>query len=247
MIARPVLASASPLASLDGFPSLAQFIASDPDHTSLVFRRLDRLAARNLLYIQSELVELETLRDHKGEALLFESTLATPKAPPVRTFESFMNTSTRPADDTYQRDSIFGGHSAKLYSTNEDLVLLRVFEHSDRLTAFPEDRMPIFFMSGRSSNDMAYASQRGIARFVTIVSIILSVVLLFSAINTLFQHDEKLIVVGMYVILFASSVGLLTTAKKADIFAATAAYAAVLVVLVSGNLGSASCEASGQV
>lgn len=45
--------------SLDGFPSLAEFIASDPDHTSLVFRRFDKLAARNLLYLQSELAELE--------------------------------------------------------------------------------------------------------------------------------------------------------------------------------------------
>jgi hypothetical protein len=40
------------LVPLDGFPSLAAFIASDPDHTSLVFRRFDRLAARNLLYLQ---------------------------------------------------------------------------------------------------------------------------------------------------------------------------------------------------
>jgi hypothetical protein len=44
---------------LDGFPSLADFIASDHDRTSLVFKRFDKLAARNLLYLQSELAELE--------------------------------------------------------------------------------------------------------------------------------------------------------------------------------------------
>jgi hypothetical protein len=44
---------------LDGFPSLSEFVASDLDRTSLVFRRFDRLAARNLLYLQSELAELE--------------------------------------------------------------------------------------------------------------------------------------------------------------------------------------------
>jgi hypothetical protein len=44
---------------LNGFPSLSEFIASDHDRTSLVFRRFDRLAARNLLYLQSELAELE--------------------------------------------------------------------------------------------------------------------------------------------------------------------------------------------
>jgi hypothetical protein len=51
------------LAPLDGFPSLAAFIASDPDHTSLVFRRFDKLAARNLLYLQSELAELQAKQD----------------------------------------------------------------------------------------------------------------------------------------------------------------------------------------
>jgi hypothetical protein len=44
---------------LDGYPSLTEDIASDPDRTSLVFRRFDKLAVRNLLYLQSELVELE--------------------------------------------------------------------------------------------------------------------------------------------------------------------------------------------
>lgn len=41
------------------FPSLTEFIASDADHTSLVFKRFDKLAARNLLYLQSELAELQ--------------------------------------------------------------------------------------------------------------------------------------------------------------------------------------------
>jgi len=47
---------------LDGYPSLAKDIASDPDRTSLVFRRFDQLAVRNLLYLQSELVELEAMQ-----------------------------------------------------------------------------------------------------------------------------------------------------------------------------------------
>ena len=42
-----------------GFASLANFIASDPDRTTLVFKLFDELAARNLLYLQSELAELQ--------------------------------------------------------------------------------------------------------------------------------------------------------------------------------------------
>jgi hypothetical protein len=54
-----VEASVPTIRALDGFPSLAEFIASDADHTSLVFKRFDKLAARNLLYLQSELAELQ--------------------------------------------------------------------------------------------------------------------------------------------------------------------------------------------
>lgn len=43
--------------------------------------------------------------------------------------------------------------------------------------------------------------------------------------------------IAAFTVLFAVSVGLLTNAKRVEIFAATAAYAAVLVVFVSGDLG----------
>jgi hypothetical protein len=57
------LEHSSPLPPLDRFPSLASFIASDPDHTLLVFKRFDKLAARNLLYLQSELIALQAQQD----------------------------------------------------------------------------------------------------------------------------------------------------------------------------------------
>src|ERR1700709_2688145 len=46
-----------------GSPSLSAFITSDYDHSTFVFKRFDRISARNLLYLQSELAELETLQD----------------------------------------------------------------------------------------------------------------------------------------------------------------------------------------
>jgi hypothetical protein len=45
--------------SLDGYPPLTKFIASDHDRTTLVFKRFDSLVVRNLLYLQSELAELQ--------------------------------------------------------------------------------------------------------------------------------------------------------------------------------------------
>ncbi|KAH9908475.1 hypothetical protein F4778DRAFT_717352 [Xylariomycetidae sp. FL2044] len=48
---------------VSGFGSLADFIASDEDHSAAIYSRFDRLSARDLLYYQSDLAELQTLQD----------------------------------------------------------------------------------------------------------------------------------------------------------------------------------------
>ena len=47
----------------NGFASVAAFIARDPDNTTTIFRRFDRIAARNLLHLQSKLQKLEAELD----------------------------------------------------------------------------------------------------------------------------------------------------------------------------------------
>lgn len=42
---------------LEGFPSLSALLSSDPDLQ--VYRRFNRLATRNLLYLQAEILDLE--------------------------------------------------------------------------------------------------------------------------------------------------------------------------------------------
>ena len=44
---------------LVGFAEVASFQAEDKEHSSSIYRRYERLAARNLLYLQAELRELE--------------------------------------------------------------------------------------------------------------------------------------------------------------------------------------------
>ena len=51
----------------NGFASVAAFIAKDPDNTSTIYRRFDRLTARNLLYLQSKLQSLEATQDQLDE------------------------------------------------------------------------------------------------------------------------------------------------------------------------------------
>jgi hypothetical protein len=53
----------------NGYPSLAKWIAHDPDNESYVFRRFDKLSARNLLNLQSQLISLESELDRLDEAM----------------------------------------------------------------------------------------------------------------------------------------------------------------------------------
>jgi hypothetical protein len=52
---------------INGFPRVADKIASDPDKTTTIYRRFDRLSARNLLFLEAEIAELEA-RQNKYDA-----------------------------------------------------------------------------------------------------------------------------------------------------------------------------------
>ena len=62
-----------------GYPSLAAFIASDLDHSSVLYKRFDKLSARNILYLQSELAELERRQVEFDEQDFLDDSLSTKK------------------------------------------------------------------------------------------------------------------------------------------------------------------------
>lgn len=47
----------------NGYPALAAWIAGDPDNETFIYRKFNRLAARNLLVLQCQLIELEAELD----------------------------------------------------------------------------------------------------------------------------------------------------------------------------------------
>jgi predicted nuclease with TOPRIM domain len=51
----------------DGYPALAEWIARDVDGDTYMFRKFDRLAARNILHLQARLVALEYEIDQLDE------------------------------------------------------------------------------------------------------------------------------------------------------------------------------------
>jgi len=51
-----------------GYPQLSAFIAYDPDRTTTIYRRFERLTAQTLLYMESEIAELEVELDELNDA-----------------------------------------------------------------------------------------------------------------------------------------------------------------------------------
>jgi hypothetical protein len=90
--------------------------------------------------------------------------------------------------------------------------------------------------------EIYYFSESRIQLASYIISIFFSGVLLVGAMACLsllnnYSWKLRLGMVALFTSLFGAIIGLLTNAKRAEIFASTAAYTAVLVVYVSTNLG----------
>ena len=52
---------------INSFPRSANKLASDPDKTTSIFQRFDRLSSRNLLFLEAKLAELEALQNKYDE------------------------------------------------------------------------------------------------------------------------------------------------------------------------------------
>jgi hypothetical protein len=81
---------------------------------------------------------------------------------------------------------------------------------------------------------------------VAIINMILAAALLFSAILNLYwvtnnnNNYKRLGLIAGYTVAVAACVGLVTHAKRSEVFASCAAYSVVLVLFISGNHGAPS-------
>ncbi|CZR63052.1 uncharacterized protein PAC_12949 [Phialocephala subalpina] len=280
-----------------GFALVASKIASDADKTTTIYRRFDELSARNLLFYQAELAELEEqLREYDEDdskardesavecqrdwsefersaeegvvrekrrmvlvmkireklekyhaALAAHQTLLNAPPPSPSTVKALRNwffnntSSTKPIDQQIPR---LWGASERTYDSIHDLVALRVPSDQDRLSNFIQNNFSLLFATSSPDGNTTYISERSVSHFVAIFSTVLAAIMLFGAIISLYIVKNPHALLGMlsgWTVLFAACVGLLTNARRDQIFGATAAYAAVLVVFVSGNLGGSPC------
>ncbi|KFY32813.1 hypothetical protein V495_08702, partial [Pseudogymnoascus sp. VKM F-4514 (FW-929)] len=278
---------------LNGFPRVARKLNSDPDKTTTIFRRFDRLSARNLLLLEAELAELEARqdcldeedrkslseevrrchadwntfegfamgRDSNGdptnpgqaekldlalkireklkeyhEALAVHQTLLNSKPPAATTIKAMTDWFFRHNGVPTTRPQLWGA-SGKRFHDPYDLVALRVPADQDRLSEFILKCFGGLFSSVQAPDapdtHANYIRESSVARAVAVVSSILSAILLFGSIASLYFVHNSYALLGMlggWTVLFAVSVGLLTNARRDQVFAATAAYCAVLVV-----------------
>ncbi|KAJ6032481.1 hypothetical protein N7540_003213 [Penicillium herquei] len=136
---------------------------------------------------------------------------------------------------------IISGKAKAMLHEADDLVALRKAPDDDVLSRMLQEHWS--FQSRKAADPLdrtAIYKGRHITRIVSAISVLSAALLLVVAIITLYTATNpitKLCLVVAYTFIFALSITLMTNARKAEVFSAAAAYAAVLVVFISGNLG----------
>ncbi|KAF2736153.1 hypothetical protein EJ04DRAFT_511280 [Polyplosphaeria fusca] len=117
----------------------------------------------------------------------------------------------------------------------DDLSILGRRPHEDALTKFIQRHLAWLFCS----NAGKIGQSKTIATLVTLTTTICIAIFLVGAVVGLYFVSEMRARLGMlacFTIIFAATIAILTNARRHDVYMATAAYAAVLVVFVSGNI-----------
>ncbi|KAL2808849.1 hypothetical protein BJX63DRAFT_407710 [Aspergillus granulosus] len=180
--------------------------------------------------------ELEIKMKGYHEALVLQSSISNLRRPRTRVFKALQNWF---SGGSQGKSAILNGRAATLLDDPQDLVALRTPADEDVLSRSLQDHWPF---PGREfdAGFISHFQERHVVIVVAVISVITSASLLVGAIVSLYIVQEpksRLAMIAGFTALFAISVTLMTNARRAEVFAATAAYAAVLVVFVSGNLG----------
>ncbi|RYP65485.1 hypothetical protein DL769_006308 [Monosporascus sp. CRB-8-3] len=262
----------------EGFANVARWIALDADNETFVYRKFDELAARNLLYLQSELLVLEKqlneldkndansenmgLKDaartwetlvqqidtgneemrvrmdlivmiraklkEYHEALLLQSEITKLKRPNKRVLDAYRQWFKKP-------DPVLGGQAKTFLDASNDLVALNTSE-TDHL--WPAD-IPQEELCRDGLHRIGRFSEKSITIAGAVISTLVAAVLLVGSITALYfvtNDAAKLGMIATFTAAFALSVGLMTNARRAEIFAATAAsflFEALVFIVMS--------------
>jgi hypothetical protein len=128
---------------------------------------------------------------------------------------------------------LIGGAAQAFLDDEHDLLMLAEPVEEDYLSFFLRNYWPFQKRKATDPLDRTTIYKNAhIVRTVAAFGMLLAAILLIGAIVNLYlvsSPKAKLGLVAMYTVLFALSLAICTSARRAEVFAATAAYAAVLV------------------
>ncbi|RMY62991.1 hypothetical protein D0864_12729 [Hortaea werneckii] len=216
---------------LPGFEEVAAFISTEDEGG--MYRRFRRLAARNLLYMQSEVASLE----HKLHRMDRDDRCKIDTPEGVNAFQCAIDW------DSLRRLEPTDDEARERLALIMDIRKLMREYHTDRLTRLIEQGIVNsqikWFREKRnvphSWQGVYYISDHMIETLVSIFAVTTAASLLIggiAALDSAQARNVRLGILAAFTVAFAAFVGLLTTAKRSELFAATAAYTAVLVVYV---------------
>ncbi|KAF8245504.1 hypothetical protein K440DRAFT_555769 [Wilcoxina mikolae CBS 423.85] len=262
----------------EGYPSHAQFISTSAD--CAVFRKFTELNVRNLLYLQTNVLDLEAQlylhdkndveainaksvdcgeREYAAKSYLhlkrgqqavdqmrYELILRIRQSLKVYIMTTDpLNRRVMQCLNSYQKVQNLLVDLGKDYLESEDLAALaESITNSDNLT---EGIRSLFGSTLRvraqhisdSGHEFGYVPHKRVERIVNIVQVLLATLFLGGAIIGLFfvkSNKIRLALIPPLVGMFALCMTFSSTASKREIYGASAAYAAVLVVFESGGL-----------
>ncbi|KAH9238673.1 hypothetical protein K456DRAFT_32142 [Colletotrichum gloeosporioides 23] len=183
---------------------------------------------------RAELIERMRLKlEEYYKTLLRQSEIAKLKRPNDRVLSVFRAWITGVSE--------LSGREREILNGANDLVALNPAQETDFLSEFLRRKWPVKADEQENGVRIGRYEEHSISIAVALISTLIAAILLIGSITGLyFVKDDaaKLGLIAFFTALFALSVGLTTNARRAEIFAGTAAYAAVLVVFVSGDLSS---------
>ncbi|KAK4888647.1 hypothetical protein LTR27_012491 [Elasticomyces elasticus] len=219
----------------------AQTVAS-PDH-ELHFsaRRWETFTANAKVRSEERerkvlLDEIEVKLERYHQSLLLQSQVARFGRPPRRVLQAYKEALLGPDG----KDPKLGGKAQYMLDDEEDLVILSPPIHNDALSHFLR-RYWLFGTKSRPTDPTSqtrYFPERTLTFLVNVCSTAIAATLLIGSILALYfvtSPDARLGIVLAFIVLFAVGLSVSTSASRDAVFAATAAYSAVLIVYISGS------------
>ncbi|KAK4148891.1 hypothetical protein C8A00DRAFT_47387 [Chaetomidium leptoderma] len=242
----------------EGFARVAEWIALDPDNEPFVFRKFDKLAARNLLYLQAQIISLEkeleewdkdvvprsweqlveqnkagkhgrhmsliveirqALKDYH-ETLLLQSRVSNLPKPSQRVLTAFRHWFNKPFP-------VLGGQSKNFLEAKDGLVALSPQRDSDPI--YSPLGLPCFIQKIPTRDGASYIghfTEASISIAAKSITILIAANLLVGPIYGLYFAQtplQRLGLIQLFTTVFALCAGLVTNAKRAELFAMTAA------------------------